>query len=66
MHLAKPAPEKNSVPIGGSSYQRRDQRNGASSTTPEPFPFAAFMLFLADILVIYGLVVYGGGSRTTT
>lgn len=29
------------------------------------FPFAAFMLFIIDILVIYGLVVYGGrqGSR---
>ena len=34
--------------------------------TVNAFPFAAFMLFLADILVIYGLVVYGGGSRTTT
>jgi hypothetical protein len=28
------------------------------------FPFAAFMLFIIDILVIYGLVVYGGRSRT--
>jgi uncharacterized membrane protein HdeD (DUF308 family) len=27
------------------------------------FPFAAFMLFIIDILVIYGLVVYGGRSR---
>ena len=34
--------------------------------TVNAFPFAAFMLFLTDILVIYGLVVYGGGSRTTT
>ena len=34
--------------------------------TVNAFPFAAFMLFIADILVIYGLVVYGGGSRTTT
>ena len=34
--------------------------------TVNAFPFAAFMLFLADILVIYGLVVYGGGSRRTT
>ena len=31
--------------------------------TVNAFPFAAFMLFIADILVIYGLVVYGGGSR---
>lgn len=28
--------------------------------TVNAFPFAAFMLFLADLLVIYGLVVYGG------
>ena len=34
--------------------------------TVNAFPFAAFMLFIADILVIYGLVVYGGGSRRTT
>ena len=34
--------------------------------TVNAFPFAAFMLFLADILVIYGLVVYGGRPRTTT
>ena len=31
--------------------------------TVNAFPFAAFMLFIADILVIYGLVVYGGSSR---
>ena len=34
--------------------------------TVNAFPFAAFMLFIADILVIYGLVVYGGRPRTTT
>jgi hypothetical protein len=28
--------------------------------TVNAFPFAAFMLFLADLLVIYGLIVYGG------
>ena len=28
--------------------------------TVNAFPFAAFMLFLIDLLVIYGLVVYGG------
>ena len=31
--------------------------------TVNAFPFAAFMLFLVDLLVIYGLVVYGGGGR---
>ena len=34
--------------------------------TVNAFPFAEFMLFIADILVIYGLVVYGGRPRTTT
>ena len=33
--------------------------------TVNAFPFAAFMLFLVDLLVIYGLVVYGGRGRTT-
>ena len=28
--------------------------------TVNAFPFAAFMLFIVDVLVIYGLVVYGG------
>ncbi len=28
--------------------------------TVNAFPFAAFMLFLVDILIIYGLAVYGG------
>jgi hypothetical protein len=32
--------------------------------TVNAFPFAAFMLFIADILVIYGLVVYGGRSES--
>ena len=27
------------------------------------FPFAAFMLFIVDLLVIYGLAVYGGRPR---
>jgi hypothetical protein len=31
--------------------------------TINAFPFAAFMLMIVDILVIYGLVVYGGRSR---
>jgi hypothetical protein len=31
--------------------------------TVNAFPFAAFMLFLVDILIIYGLVVYGGPRR---
>jgi hypothetical protein len=30
--------------------------------TVNAYPFAAFMLFLVDILVIYGLAVYGGRS----
>ena len=28
--------------------------------TVNVFPFAAFMLFIVDLLVIYGLAVYGG------
>ena len=28
--------------------------------TVNAFPFAAFMLFIVDLLVIYGLAVYGG------
>ncbi len=28
--------------------------------TVNAFPFAAFMLFIVDILVIYGLAAYGG------
>jgi hypothetical protein len=32
--------------------------------TVNAFPFAAFMLFLADLLVIYGLIVYGGRQGT--
>ena len=31
--------------------------------TVNAFPFAAFMLFIVDLLVIYGLVAYGGGGR---
>jgi hypothetical protein len=31
--------------------------------TVNAFPFAAFMLFIVDLLVIYGLAVYGGGGR---
>jgi hypothetical protein len=31
--------------------------------TVNVFPFAAFMLFLVDVLVIYGLAVYGGRQR---
>jgi uncharacterized membrane protein HdeD (DUF308 family) len=31
--------------------------------TVNAFPFAAFMLFIIDLLVIYGLVVYGGSPR---
>jgi hypothetical protein len=31
--------------------------------TVNAFPFAAFMLFLVDILIIYGLAVYGGPLR---
>ena len=32
--------------------------------TVNAFPFAAFMLFIVDLLVIYGLVVYGHRGRT--
>ena len=31
--------------------------------TVNAFPFAAFMLFIVDILIIYGLVAYGGRGR---
>jgi hypothetical protein len=31
--------------------------------TVNAYPFAAFMLFLVDMLVIYGLAVYGGKRR---
>ncbi len=31
--------------------------------TVNAFPFAAFMLFIVDILVIYGLTTYGGQRR---
>lgn len=31
--------------------------------TVNAFPFAAFMLFIVDLLVIYGLTVYGGRQR---
>jgi hypothetical protein len=31
--------------------------------TVNAFPFAAFMLFIVDILVIYGLATYGGRNR---
>ena len=31
--------------------------------TVNAFPFAAFMLFIVDILVIYGLAAYGGQRR---
>ena len=31
--------------------------------TVNAFPFAAFMLFIVDILVIYGLATYGGRER---
>jgi len=31
--------------------------------TVNAFPFAAFMLFIVDILVIYGLAAYGGRGR---
>jgi hypothetical protein len=34
--------------------------------TVNAYPFAAFMLFIVDILVIYGLVVYGGGQRASS
>jgi uncharacterized membrane protein HdeD (DUF308 family) len=31
--------------------------------TVNAFPFAAFMLFIVDVLVIYGLAAYGGRAR---
>jgi hypothetical protein len=31
--------------------------------TVNAFPFAAFMLFIVDLLVVYGLAVYGGRQR---
>jgi hypothetical protein len=31
--------------------------------TVNAFPFAAFMLFVVDLLIIYGLAVYGGHRR---
>ena len=31
--------------------------------TQNAYPFAAFMLFIVDLLVIYGLAVYGGQSK---
>jgi hypothetical protein len=31
--------------------------------TVNAFPFAAFMLFIVDILVVYGLAAYGGQRR---
>jgi uncharacterized membrane protein HdeD (DUF308 family) len=33
--------------------------------TVNAYPFAAFMLFIIDILVIYGLVAHGGRPRTS-
>jgi hypothetical protein len=33
--------------------------------TVNAYPFAAFMLFLIDLLVIYGLAAYGGRARTS-
>jgi hypothetical protein len=33
--------------------------------TVNAYPFAAFMVFIIDILVIYGLATYGGKARTT-
>jgi len=35
----------------------------ASVSIVNPFPFAAFMLFIVDVLVIYGLATYGGQRR---
>lgn len=32
--------------------------------TVNAYPFAAFMLFILDLLVIYGLVVHGGRARS--
>ncbi len=31
--------------------------------TVNAFPFAAFMVFLVDVMIIYGLAVYGGRDR---
>ncbi len=31
--------------------------------TVNAFPFAAFMLFIVDVLIIYGLAVYGGRRK---
>jgi uncharacterized membrane protein HdeD (DUF308 family) len=31
--------------------------------TVNAYPFAAFMLFIVDLLIIYGLAVYGGRPR---
>jgi hypothetical protein len=31
--------------------------------TVNAYPFAAFMIFLIDVMVIYGLAVYGGRER---
>ena len=31
--------------------------------TVNAFPFAAFMVFILDVLVIYALIVYGGRGR---
>jgi hypothetical protein len=31
--------------------------------TVNAYPFAAFMLFIVDVLVIYGLMAYGGRAR---
>jgi hypothetical protein len=33
--------------------------------TVNAFPFAAFMVFIIDVLVIYGLAAYGGKAGTT-
>ncbi len=33
--------------------------------TVNAFPFAAFMLFIVDLLVIYGLAVYGGRASAS-
>jgi hypothetical protein len=32
--------------------------------TVNAYPFAAFMVFIIDLLVIYGLVVYGGRDQS--
>ena len=32
--------------------------------TVNAYPFAAFMIFLIDVMVIYGLAVYGGREQT--